>query len=142
MSDGRKTVFLVDDGASNLAAGRALLAPAYRVFTCASAERMFRALERATPDLILLDVEMPGMDGMEALRRLKSDARSAGIPVIFVSARDDEESRAAGLSLGAADYVARPFAESLLLERVEASLGGPRPAGSGGEGPEGRGAAG
>lgn len=124
MSGERRTVFLVDDGACNLAAGRDSLSREYRVFTCASADLMFRALERTRPDLILLDVEMPGTDGFQAMERLRADARFAGIPVAFLSARGDEESRARGLSLGAAGYAAKPLSGEPLLELVREAMAG------------------
>jgi putative two-component system response regulator len=70
-------------------------------------------------DLILLDIEMPGMDGFEALRRLKSDARFADVPVIFLTAKCDNESEHRGLAMGAVDFVVKPFRAHLLQSRIE-----------------------
>jgi diguanylate cyclase (GGDEF)-like protein len=74
------------------------------------------------PDLILLDVEMPGMDGFEACRRLKADPATSSIPIIFLTARTASEEMVRGLELGANDYVAKPFKLSELLSRVRANL--------------------
>jgi diguanylate cyclase (GGDEF)-like protein len=74
------------------------------------------------PDLILLDVEMPGMDGFEACRRLKADSVTAGLPIVFLTTRMNSEEMVRGLNLGANDYVAKPFTPSELLSRVRAGL--------------------
>nr|MBA3404273.1 response regulator [Gemmatimonadaceae bacterium] len=74
------------------------------------------------PDLILLDVEMPGVDGYETCRRLKADAVTASLPIVFLTARATTEEMVQGLNLGANDYVAKPFKLSELLSRVRAAL--------------------
>lgn len=79
-------------------------------------------LERVLPDLILLDVIMPGMGGYEIIRRLKADSRTVNIPVIFLSAKDDLVSELEGLTLGAVDYITKPFSPPILLKRVENHL--------------------
>jgi putative two-component system response regulator len=113
---------LVDDNAATLAMGKAMLKDTYEVFPCPSANKLFDMLQHVTPDLILLDILMPEMDGCEAIRLLKADARLADIPVIFLTARSDERSELEGLSLGAIDYVAKPFSAPLLLKRIENHL--------------------
>ena len=118
MNNERKTIFLVDDSASSLMVGRNLFSERYNTFTCNSGERMFKLLERITPDLILLDVEMPEMDGYEIIKRLKSTQNTANIPVIFLTAHDDEEAKNMGLFLGAIDCITKPFSPPLLLERI------------------------
>ena len=118
-----KTVFLVDDNASNLMIGKNLLSETYKVFTCNSGARMFKLIERITPALILLDIEMPEMNGYEIIKQLKGQQATADIPVILVTAHHDNESKAKGLSLGAVDYITKPFSPQLLLERIERHLG-------------------
>ena len=83
---------------------------------------MFELFTRITPDLILLDVEMPELNGYEALRLLKNNGYHAGVPVIFVSSKADADSEMEGLALGAVDYISKPYAAPLLLKRVETHL--------------------
>jgi putative two-component system response regulator len=79
-------------------------------------------LEIVTPDLILLDIEMPEMNGYETLKKLKEKKETHDIPVIFLTARDDPGSELEGLSLGAIDYISKPFSPPLLLKRIENHL--------------------
>ncbi|MCL1819861.1 MAG: response regulator [Oscillospiraceae bacterium] len=116
-----KTVFVVDDNDVNLISAESSLIGSYNVFTLASAVNMFELLEDVTPDLILLDIEMPDMDGFEALRRLKSGAY-ADIPVIFLTGRNDSITEALGFDLGAVDFVTKPFSEPVLLKRIKSHL--------------------
>jgi putative two-component system response regulator len=81
----RKKIVLVDDNPVNLKMARNILMVTYDVFTVPSAEKLFRFLEQTLPDLILLDVLMPGTNGYEAIGTLKSTPRTAGIPVIFLT---------------------------------------------------------
>ena len=122
MDDHRKKVFLVDDNIANLAAGRKLLQPSYDVYPLASAEMLFKMLERTLPDLILLDIVMPDVDGYEAIRKLKANRRFADIPVIFLTSKRDEGSELQGFTLGAVDYVSKPFSAPLLKKRIEHQL--------------------
>jgi len=80
------------------------------------------AIKKKRPDLILLDIIMPGIDGFETCRRLKQDATLANIPVIFLTAKTEKEEVIAGLELGAVDYVTKPFNEKELLTRVNTHL--------------------
>jgi len=118
----RKTIFLVDDDMTNLTIGKRALSGVYDVFTLDSGADMLDMLDNLHPDLILLDVNMPEMDGHEAIERLKSDAKTANIPVIFLTALNDEEMELKGLSLGAIDYISKPFSAPLLLKRLEVHL--------------------
>jgi putative two-component system response regulator len=122
MENRRKRIFLVDDNLSNLTTGKNMLKMFYEVYPMPSADKLFECMERIVPDLILLDVEMPEIDGYEAIRRLKSAADSAEIPVIFLTSRRDEGSELEGLNLGAVDYVFKPFSAPLLLKRIETQL--------------------
>ncbi|MCL2634277.1 MAG: response regulator [Oscillospiraceae bacterium] len=118
----RKKIIFVDDQVSNLMIGRNVLSVEYDVFTVPSSEKMFMLLEKVDPDLILLDVEMPEMNGYETIKKLKSDAETAHLPVIFLTAKNDAGSELEGLSLGAIDYISKPFSPPLLLKRLEVHL--------------------
>ena len=122
MDDTRQTIILVDDNISNLNQGKNILKSFYRVFPAPSAEKLFEALEKVVPDLILLDIEMPEMDGYEAIRKLKADPRFAEIPVIFLTSLTDEKSEMEGFDLGAVDYMFKPFSAPLLLKRIANQL--------------------
>jgi putative two-component system response regulator len=113
---------LVDDNMANLATGKNMLKIFYEVFPLPSGAKLFELLEKIVPDLILMDIEMPEMNGYEAIRKLKSDPGLADIPVIFLTAKNDESSELEGLSLGAIDYVSKPFSAPLLLKRIENHL--------------------
>ena len=78
--------------------------------------------EAANPQLILLDIMMPGMNGLEVYERLKNNSRTARIPIIFVSVRYEAEFKQKGLELGAADYIVKPFKNERLIEAVEKTL--------------------
>jgi putative two-component system response regulator len=119
---GRKTIILVDDNITNLSVGNDALSEHYDVITLNSGERLMKVLERKTPDIILLDVEMPGMNGYEVIKQLKGSADTAGIPVIFLTAKSDSASELEGLSLGAIDYIFKPFSPPLLRKRIEVHL--------------------
>jgi class 3 adenylate cyclase/CheY-like chemotaxis protein len=122
MDDGKKLIFLVDDNSANLRTGKNVLGEKYWVSTAPSAAKMFSLLEKDKPAMILLDIEMPDMNGYEAIRILKSKAETADIPVIFLTGKTDSESELDGLSLGAVDYITKPFVPSLLLKRIEVHL--------------------
>ncbi len=118
----RQTIMFVDDNPINLTLGKNMLQDYYEVYALPSAERLFKFLEVVTPDLILLDIRMPEMDGYEVIRILKNDARYADIPVIFVTTKAMETDELKGLELGAADYVTKPFSAAILLKRIENHL--------------------
>ncbi len=88
----------------------------------ASAEEFWPAVDRALPDLILLDVMLPGEDGLQILRRLRGARETAEIPVMMITARDTEFDKVKGLDLGADDYLAKPFGMAELIARVRARL--------------------
>jgi putative two-component system response regulator len=118
----RSKVILVDDNMANLTQGRNMLKAAYEVYPAPSAAKLFEILENVLPDLILLDIEMPDINGYEAITRLKADTRFADIPVIFLTALDGDSNELEGLELGATDYVAKPFTAPLLLKRIDNQL--------------------
>jgi putative two-component system response regulator len=119
MDTKRRVIMLVDDNAVNLSAGKNLLKEKYDVFTIPSAEGLFKLLGKVTPDLILLDIEMPDMNGFEAIKVLKQETATANIPVIFLTSSTDTKTETEGLNLGAADFVTKPFSQHNLISRIE-----------------------
>jgi len=118
----QKTIFVVDDNGTNLSMAEEVLEKQYRVITLASAAKMFAVLEKVTPDLILLDIEMPEMSGFEAMQRLKSSDLYAAIPVIFLTGLTDAASEAYGIELGAVDFIGKPFSAPVLKNRIRNHL--------------------
>jgi len=117
-----KTIFVVDDSDTNLLTVEESLEDYYRVMTIPSAAKMFAFLEKITPDMILLDIEMPEMNGFEALQRLKSSPSYADVPVIFLTGYIDDAIKARSRELGAADIIIKPFSAPVLLEHIETHL--------------------
>ncbi|MDR0562142.1 MAG: response regulator [Spirochaetaceae bacterium] len=122
MSADRKKIMLVDDDITNLTVGKNALIEKYDVFTIPSGEKLFKMLDKVIPDMILLDVDMPGMNGYDVISALKKRENAANIPVIFLTAQNDDGSELRGLSLGAIDYITKPFSPLLLLKRIEVHL--------------------
>jgi putative two-component system response regulator len=122
MKNGRRVIFLVDDNMANLTAGKNMLKSYYDVFSIPSGAKLFEILEKVTPDMILLDIEMPEMNGYDTIKKLKKERKTADIPVVFLTARNDSGSELEGLSLGAIDYIFKPFSPPLLLRRLENHL--------------------
>jgi len=122
MADEQKIIVVVDDNNANLIACKNILKPHYSVYPAPSTERLFELLQNIKPDLILMDVEMPGTDGHETARMLKNNEAFSEIPLIFLSARSDAKSEMEGLNLGALDYIHKPFFSALLLRRIEIHL--------------------
>ena len=119
----KPTLLAVDDTADNLTLLNALLSGPYKVKLANSGEKALKiAAASPAPDLILLDIMMPGMDGYEVCRQLKQQPATRDIPVIFLTARTDAESERAGLEAGAVDYVTKPFNPPVLLARVRTHL--------------------
>ena len=117
-----KTIFVVDDSDTNLSMAEAVLEDQYRVMTMPSAAKMFMLLEKVIPDLILLDIEMPEMDGFDTISRLKSDGNWSEIPVMFLTGRNDAAVEARGLEMGAVDFVTKPFSAPVLINRIKTHL--------------------
>lgn len=118
----KKQIMLVDDNRIYLMAGRAALEDTYEVITVDSGVRALALFECIIPDLILLDITMPEMDGFEVIKRIKADERTEKIPVIFLTALDNTDKEYEGLDLGAADYITKPFNERILRKRIETHL--------------------
>jgi putative two-component system response regulator len=118
----RETIFVVDDSETNLVVAKEALENKYKVITISSGERCIKILEQLVPDLILLDVEMPNLNGYDTLRLIKQNERIRNVPVIFLTARNDPSSEVEGFELGAVDYILKPFSVQRLLKRVEIHL--------------------
>lgn len=114
-----KKIFIVDDNATNRATAKIALDDSYETLALPSAQKMFQLLEKVIPDLILLDVDMPEMDGFEALSILKADEKLKTIPVIFLTAKNDTESEIRGFEMGAIDFINKPFSPPVLIKRIE-----------------------
>jgi len=124
VSDTRKpAILIVDDAPDNLGTLRTImLRQGYQTFVATSGERALDIALRVKPDLVLLDVVMPGMDGLEACRRLKAHPATTRIPVIFMSARGETADIVAGFDIGAADYIPKPLRMEEVCARVRAQL--------------------
>ena len=119
----RQTILVVDDTPDNIALLSALLKDRYKVRAANNGERALAiAAGQPRPDLILLDIMMPGMDGYEVCERLKIDPHTADIPVIFLTAKVQVEDEEFGLRLGAVDYITKPISPPIVLARVETHL--------------------
>jgi putative two-component system response regulator len=122
MKTEKKLIFMVDDNPANLRIVKNILSKQYRVATSPSAEKLFALLENNYPALILLDIDMPEINGYEALKIIKSKNETKTIPVIFLTGKTRPDDELEGLSLGAVDYITKPFQPSLLLKRIELHL--------------------
>jgi len=118
----RKQIIVVDDVNFTLISTVSRLEKHYDVFPADSAEMMFEILERTLPDLILLDINMPGVDGFEAIKKLKESRLYSRCPVIFLTGNTDRESIIRGMKLGAADFITKPFSDIKLIECIEFQL--------------------
>ena len=118
----RPRILVVDDAPANLRLLVGGLGDVYELRVAKSGPDALALLEGWTPDLILLDVMMPDMDGHEVCRRLKADPRRKDIPVIFVTGRDEESDELEGLDAGAVDYIAKPFSLPIVKARVGTHL--------------------
>ena len=119
----RETILVVDDEEDILELIRHHLEREGYVVACAvSGERALKMARQAPPDLVILDLMLPGMNGLDVARHLKSDARCRAVPVIMLSAKGEEADVVTGLELGAADYVTKPFSPRILLARIKAVM--------------------
>jgi len=118
----KKKIIYVDDVNYSLMTVKNRLGDLYDIFPADSVVKMYEFLGYFRPDLILMDVNMPDIDGYEAIKSLKADERYSEIPVIFLTGNSDRESVVKGLSLGAVDYVVKPFTSAKLVESIEFHL--------------------
>lgn len=125
----KKNVFVVEDEEDILDLVRHhLTKEGFVVATATNGLEAVKAILRKPPDLILLDLMLPGLDGLEVCRQLKKEPKTADIPVLMVTAKDEESDVVAGLELGADDYVVKPFRMKELIARVRTALRRQRPA--------------
>ncbi len=125
----KKNIFVVEDEEDILDLIRHnLVKEGFAVSVSANGTEAVKAIRRKPPDLILLDLMLPGMDGLEVCRALKKEPETAEIPVLMVTAKDEEADVVAGLELGADDYIVKPFRMKELIARVRAALRRKRPA--------------
>jgi putative two-component system response regulator len=119
----KPTILIVDDAPENIASVSALLKGEYRTKAATSGETALEIVHSDRDlDLILLDVVMPGLDGHEVCRRLKQDPETAGIPVIFLTARANTQDEEKGLALGAVDYITKPVSPPIVRARLKTHL--------------------
>jgi CheY-like chemotaxis protein len=112
-------IMLADDNIAYLRPGNNILSKKFTVVTVPSAVEMFSLLQNNSPGLILIDIEMPEMNGYEAVKLLKSNAETQNIPVIFLTGDAGPDNRREGLRLGAADYIVKPLPPLLLIDRTD-----------------------
>lgn len=119
----KKSLFVVEDEEDILELLRFhLTREGFTVTTASNGEEAVKAIPRKMPDLVLLDLMLPGLDGLEVCRSLKKDPKTAGIPIVMVTAKGEETDVVTGLELGADDYIAKPFSMKVLTARVRAVL--------------------
>jgi len=118
-----KSVLVVDDEAINITLLAQILKGRYKVKVAKDGERALKICRATAPDLVLLDVMMPGIDGFEVCRQLKADAATSEIPVVFVTGKSDESEQQQGMALGAAGYLAKPVDAAMVVERLGALIG-------------------
>ena len=122
MCSRKSCIFLVSDSIEHMNTGKAALQNDYTVITISSGEKLFEVLEDIKPDLILLDADMPDISGYGVIKKMKSNQETSDIPVIFLADKNGINDELLGLSLGAVDYIFKPFSQPLLLKRVKLQL--------------------
>lgn len=118
----KKTILVVDDDRLNLMMAQKLLAEDYHVAAVNSGELALHFLEKKQPDLILLDIQMPLMDGFEVMRRLQEHEQWRKISVIFLTADRSEETEETCFKMGAVDYIGKPFVPAIMMQRIHRTL--------------------
>jgi len=122
MENKKNKILIIDDEKINITALAYFLRPDYDIIVATDGAAGIEAAEKHLPDLILLDVIMPEMNGYEVLEKLKSSKTAGAIPVIFISGMNTVEDEEKGLALGAADYILKPFKNSIVKARVETQI--------------------
>jgi PleD family two-component response regulator len=118
----RKKIILVDDIKFQLLSIKERLKSYYEIYPAQSAEDMFELLEKVKPEIILLDINMPDCDGFEVVKRLKENPKFTAIPIIFLTADYNKQNVIKGMTLGAVDFVKKPFADADLIKCIENQL--------------------
>lgn len=117
-----KIIFAVDDVATNRIMVKNALENHYMVYPLPSSEKMFKLLEKITPDLILLDIDMPDKNGFEVLELLKADKHYKSVPVIFLTGELDPSAEIRGFEMGVMDFIIKPFSAPILIRRIETHI--------------------
>jgi CheY-like chemotaxis protein len=122
-SSAKASILIVDDVVDNLKLLKQIIAPAgYEVRVALGGEFALRSIQACLPDLIFLDIRMPGIDGLEVCQRLKADEKTAQIPIIFISATGDADIKAKCLALGGADFITKPYSFDKILVSLDNHL--------------------
>ncbi|GHV92202.1 hypothetical protein AGMMS50268_27050 [Spirochaetia bacterium] len=116
------SLMIVDDSGTNLTAMDAILNPDYQIYTADSGELALKLIPEKLPDLVLLDLIMPGMDGFQVLKKLKKNPNTRRIPVIFITGSGNETDEEQGFALGAVDYIRKPFNNELVKARIKTHI--------------------
>ena len=122
MEQSRAKILVVDDTKTNIEVLEGVLSPLYDVFVAMNGKKALLLAQKVKPDLILLDVMMPEMDGYETIKQIHQIDEIKDIPVFFLTAKSDNQSEQVGLDLGAVDYIAKPFTPQLVMLRVKNQL--------------------
>ena len=122
MTQTHKKIIVVDDSLESLIAIKKTLKDIYDVYPAPSASKMFDLLEHFIPDMIILDIEMPDVNGYEAAKMLRNNLDYRQIPLVFLTAANGMDNERAGVNPGAADYICKPFTAPLLMQRIEMLL--------------------
>lgn len=117
-----KTIAVVDDSVTNLKVAEKALEGIYKPILLKSGAQLLKYLSKFKPDMILLDIVMPEMDGFEVMQEIKKQPGTGDIPVIFLTGDYNPEAEAKGRSLGAVDFITKPFVQSDMLSRIQACL--------------------
>ena len=118
----KQSILIVDDEPMNIKLLTATLCSDYEIYFATSGKDAFETANAETPDLVLLDIVMPDMDGYEVCRRLKKNVNTENIPVIFVSGKNQDDDETKGLEIGAVDYIKKPFNDTVVKARVKTHL--------------------
>jgi len=120
--DGKRVIMVVDDTPSNLQYAMEVLQDDYKVVPLKSGEACLNTLSKLRPDLILLDIEMPEMDGFTVISKIKEQKEYAQIPVIFLTSHADHENEVKGFKAGAVDFIMKPFVPEIMMVRISAQI--------------------
>ena len=122
MNTEKQTVLVVDDATENIDVIVSLLKEQYRVKAAVNGLKALKVVDKNPPDLILLDIMMPEMDGYEVIQRLKDNPKTENIPVIFLTGKTEAADETKGFEMGAVDYISKPFSPSVVKARVNTHL--------------------
>ena len=120
--ESKKHVLVVDDSSTNLKCTAAILQDTYKLTMLKSGEQAIDYLKGETADIILMDINMPDLDGYETMRRIKQNPDNADIPIIFLTSDSDRSSEIKGLQMGAMDFIRKPIEPEIMRSRIEKTI--------------------